>query len=643
MIYTAAIFLPLLGAVIAGFFGRALGDRASAVIACVMLGLAMVAGWYAFYEVAFQGQERIIEIATWIDSGAFEVSWSLRFDVLTAVMVFVVTTTSFLIHVYAIGYMAHDPHIPRFFAYLNLFTFAMLMLVSSNNLLQLFFGWEGVGLCSYLLIGFWYDRPKACAAAIKAFLVNRIGDFGFALGIMAIFFVFNSVDYDTVFALAPDYAGTSIEFLGYQFDTLTVISLLLFIGAMGKSAQFILHTWLPDAMEGPTPVSALIHAATMVTAGVFMVVRLSPIFEYAPTALAVVAIIGATTAFFAATVALCQTDIKRVIAYSTCSQLGYMFFAAGVSAYSAAIFHLMTHAFFKALLFLAAGSVIHAMSDKQDMRKMGGLWRKIPITYAVMWVGSLALAGVPFFAGYFSKDIILEAAFGADSLAGQYAFWFGIAAAVMTAFYSWRLLFMTFHGAPRASAEVMARAHESPKVMTIPLILLAIGAIFAGYFGVAVGMVEASGEFWRDSILVLAEHDALEAAHHVPGWVKQLPIVMAVTGIAVAWLMYISAPSLPGIVAAKLRPVYLFLLNKWYFDELYDAVFVRPAHYFGRGLWKAGDGALIDGVGPDGFAAAALGIARRAVRLQTGYLYHYAFAMLIGVALLVSWYLVAGH
>ena len=642
MIYTAAIFLPLLGAAIAGFFGRVLGDRASAVIACVMLGLAMVAGWYAFYEVAFRDQERIIELATWIDSGAFEVSWSLRFDVLTAVMVFVVTTASFLIHVYSIGYMAHDPHIPRFFAYLSLFTFAMLILVSSNNLLQLFFGWEGVGLCSYLLIGFWYDRPKACAAAIKAFLVNRVGDFGFALGIMAIFFVFNAVDYDTVFALAPDYVGTSIEFMGYRFDTLTTISLLLFIGAMGKSAQFILHTWLPDAMEGPTPVSALIHAATMVTAGVFMVARLSPIFEYSPTALAVVTIIGATTAFFAATVALCQTDIKRVIAYSTCSQLGYMFFAAGVSAYSAAIFHLMTHAFFKALLFLAAGSVIHAMSDEQDMRKMGGLWRKIPVTYAVMWVGSLALAGVPFFAGYFSKDIILEAAFGAASPVGQYAFWLGIAAAVMTAFYSWRLLFMTFHGAPRASADVMAKVHESPKVMTIPLILLAIGAIFAGYLGVKAGMVAPGGEFWRDSILVLAGNDTIEAAHNVPVWVKLLPIVMAGLGIAVAWLMYIGVPSLPAMVAARLRPVYLFLLNKWYFDELYDAVFVRPAHYLGRGLWKAGDGALIDGVGPDGFAAAALSIARRTVRLQSGYLYHYAFAMLIGVALLVTWYLVGG-
>ena len=642
MIYVAAIFLPLLGAAIAGFFGRALGDRASAVTACVFLGLAMLAGWVAFYQVAFQGAGRTIELMTWIDSGALEISWSLRFDVLTAVMVFVVSTASFLIHVYSIGYMSHDPHNPRFFAYLSLFTYAMLMLVSADNFLQMFFGWEGVGLCSYLLIGFWYKRPAANAAAIKAFLVNRIGDFGFVLGIMAVFLVFNSVDFDTVFAATPDIVGASIEFLGYTVDTLTLICLLLFVGAMGKSAQFLLHTWLPDAMEGPTPVSALIHAATMVTAGVFMMARLSPIFEYAPDALAVVAVVGATTAFFAATVALVQTDIKRVIAYSTCSQLGYMFFAAGVSAYSAAIFHLMTHAFFKALLFLAAGSVIHAMSDEQDMRKMGGLWKRIPLTYGLMWVGSLALAGIPFFAGYYSKDLILEAAFGADSMVGHYAFWMGIAAAVMTAFYSWRLLFLTFHGKPRASDEVMAHVHESPKVMTIPLIMLAMGAIFAGYFGVKIGMVDADGAFWRGAILMLPGHDALKAAHDVPSWVKLLPIVIGAIGIIVAYVLYMVATSLPGKIAETFGPLYRFLIHKWYFDEIYEALFVRPANYLGRGLWKAGDGALIDGVGPDGIAAAARNLAQRAVRLQTGFLYHYAFAMLIGVAFLVTWYLLAG-
>jgi len=641
MLHAASVVAPLIGAIIAGFFGRALGDRAAAIITCVFMAIAMLASWLVFYDVAWLGRTITVEPITWIDSGAFEAAWSLRFDTLSAVMIFVVATVSFIIHVYSIGYMSHDPHIPRFFAYLSLFTFSMLMLVSADNLVQMFFGWEGVGLCSYLLIGFWYTRPAANAAAIKAFLVNRVGDFGFSLGILAIFFVFNAVTFDEVFAAAPDYVGTTIEFLGLQFDTLTLICLLLFVGAMGKSAQLGLHTWLPDAMEGPTPVSALIHAATMVTAGIFMVARLSPLFELAPTALAVVAVVGASTAFFAATIATCQTDIKRVIAYSTCSQLGYMFFAIGVSAYSAGIFHLTTHAFFKALLFLGAGSVIHAMSAEQDMRKMGGLWKLIPLTYGVMWVGSLALVGVPFFAGYFSKDLILEAAFAADSGVGFYAFWLGIAAAIMTAFYSGRLLFLTFHGASRADEKVLAHVHESPKVMTIPLILLALGAIFSGYIGVQIGMVDADGAFWRGSIVVLAKNNVLEAAHNVPGWVKGLPLVVGAVGIAIAYVMYMLWPGLPGRIVARCRPVYLFLLNKWYFDELYDAVFVRGANYLGRGFWKGGDGALIDGVGPDGIAAAVLNLARQATRLQTGYLYHYAFAMLIGVAALVTWYLLA--
>jgi NADH-quinone oxidoreductase subunit L len=640
-LYVAAIFSPLVGSLIAGFFGRLLGDRAAAVIVCVSVGLAMLAAFVVFYDVALMGRPRGVELFTWIDSGAFEVSWKLRFDTLTAVMVFVVTTVSFVIHVYSIGYMAHDPHIPRFFAYLSLFTFSMLMLVSADNLLQLYFGWEGVGLCSYLLIGFWYTRPAANAAAIKAFIVNRVGDVGFAIGILAIFFTFDAVTFDAVFAAAPNYVDTTIEFLGTRIDTLTLICLLLFIGAMGKSAQIGLHTWLPDAMEGPTPVSALIHAATMVTAGVFMVVRLSPLFEYAPTALAVVAVIGASTAFMTATIALCQTDIKRVIAYSTCSQLGYMFFAIGVSAYSAAIFHLMTHAFFKALLFLGAGSVIHAMSAEQDMRKMGGLWKLIPLTYGVMWVGSLALAGMPFFAGYFSKDIILESAFAAQTGVGDYAFGLGIATVILTAFYSWRLILMTFHGAPQADEKVMAHVHESPKVMTIPLVFLALGSVFAGYIGLRIGMVDAGGAFWRGSIFVLAEHGALAAAHDVPGWVVSMPTVFAVAGILLAFVMYMLAPDLPRLVAARLRPLYLFLLHKWYFDEIYDAMFVRPANLLGRGLWRSGDGALIDGVGPDGVAAAALDLARWATRLQTGYLYHYAFAMLIGVAAMVTWYLLA--
>ena len=641
MIYVTSIFAPLLGAFIAGFLGRAIGDRAAMIVSSALVGVAMLASVVIFYQTAYVGTARTIELLTWIDSGAFEVSWSLRFDVLTAVMVFTVTTISFLVHVYSIGYMAHDPHRPRFFAYLSLFTFGMLMLVSADNFVQLFFGWEAVGLCSYLLIGFWYTRPAANAAAIKAFIVNRVGDFGFTLGILAIYFVFNSVNFDTVFAEAPNYVGTSISFLGYRVETLTLIGILLFIGAMGKSAQIGLHTWLPDAMEGPTPVSALIHAATMVTAGVFMVVRLSPIFEYAPTALAVVAVIGASTAFFTATIAICQNDIKRVIAYSTCSQLGYMFFAIGVSAYPVAIFHLMTHAFFKALLFLGSGSVIHAMSSEQDMRKMGGLWRMIPLTYALMWIGSLALAGIPFFAGYFSKDLILEATYAAGGGVAAYAFWLGIAAALLTAFYSWRLLFMTFHGTPRADEKVMAHVHESPKIMTIPLIGLALGAIFAGYFGVRIGMVDPGLDFWRGSIFVLGANNPLDGAEAVPGWIKLLPVVMAALGIAIAFVMYIMARSLPRWIAERFRPLYLFLYNKWYFDELYDFVFIRGANVLGRGLWKSGDGAVIDGIGPDGMAAAAINIAKRASRLQSGYLYHYAFAMLIGVAALVTWYIVS--
>jgi NADH-quinone oxidoreductase subunit L len=578
-----------------------------------------------------------ITLFTWVSSGTLEFAWALHFDTLTAVMVFVVTVVSAVVHVYSVGYMGHDPHIPRFMAYLSLFTFSMLMLVTADNFIQLYFGWEGVGLCSYLLIGFWYTRPSANAAAIKAFLVNRIGDFGFALGIFAIFLVFQAVDYETVFAMAPDIAGQSLEFLGAEVDTLTLICLLLFIGAMGKSAQIGLHTWLPDAMEGPTPVSALIHAATMVTAGVFMVARCSPLFELSETALVVVTVVGASTAFMAATIGLVQNDIKRVIAYSTCSQLGYMFFACGVSAYGAGIFHLMTHGFFKALLFLGAGCVIHAMSDEQDMRKMGGIWRMIPATYALMWIGSLALAGLPPFAGFFSKDIILESAYAAHSGAGGYAFWLGVAAAAMTGFYSWRLLFMTFHGPARADEKVMAHVHESPKIMILPLLVLAAGSVFAGWLGY--GLAAGDGAFWAGSITVLPEHTALADAHHVPLWVKALPTVLGLGGIALAYWLYIRAPEMAARLAESLRALYLFIFNKWYFDELYDRIFVEPAKRLGHGLWKVGDGDLIDGVGPDGIAAAVLILSRRASRLQSGYVYHYAFAMLIGVAFLVSWYM----
>ncbi len=638
--YTLTIMLPLLGCLAAGLLGRWIGDRGAALAATVPLLISALLSCVILYEVAFLGRTQLIELFTWIDSKDLEASWALRFDTLGAVMVWVVTVVSSMIHVYSIGYMARDPSIPRFFSYLSLFTFAMLMLVTADNLVQLYFGWEGVGLTSYLLIGFWYDRPAANAAAIKAFIVNRVGDFGFMLGIFAIFFAFGTVELEAIFASAPGKTDDVIIFLGLELDLLTTICLLLFIGAMGKSAQLGLHTWLPDAMEGPTPVSALIHAATMVTAGVFMVARMSPLFEYAPDALVVVAFIGASTAIFAASVALTQNDIKRVIAYSTCSQLGYMFFALGIGAYPAAIFHLMTHAFFKALLFLGSGCVIHAIGDEQDMRKMGGLFPKMRLTAVLMWIGALALAGVPPLAGFYSKDIILESAFAARTGIGNYAFWLGIAVAFLTAFYAWRLLFMTFHGRTRAAPEVFAHAHEAPPVMLVPMAVLAAGAVISGWLAFDVFVGEGQAEFWGPSIVMLAEPSVLEAAHEVPEWVLVLPSVLAAAGIAIAFLFYIAWPGVPARLAGATRGLYLFLLNKWYFDELYDLVFVRPAFTIGRGLWKAGDGLLIDGVGPDGVAAATRNLAVRASRLQSGYVYHYAFAMLIGVVALVTWYLV---
>lgn len=644
----ATVFLPLIGAVLAGIlvFVPAADKNAQARInawanwlTCGMLLLSAVFGVWLFIDVALRGNVRTVELFTWIDSGALRISWALKVDQLTAVMMLVVTVVSAMVHIYSVGYMHHDRSIPRFMSYMSLFTFFMLMLITADNLIQLFFGWEGVGLASYLLIGFWYDKPAANAAAIKAFVVNRIGDFGFALGIFATFVLFQTVNLDTIFAEAGSKAAATMVVFGYEFHALTVISLLLFVGAMGKSAQLGLHTWLPDAMEGPTPVSALIHAATMVTAGVFMVARMSPLFEYSATALIVVTIVGASTAFFAATVACVQNDIKRVIAYSTCSQLGYMFFAAGVSAYSAGIFHLMTHGFFKSLLFLGAGSVIHAMSDEQDMRKMGGIWKTIPVTYVLMWIGSLALAGLPPFAGYWSKDTIIEAAYGAGTSVGLYAFWLGVGAAFMTAFYSWRLLLMTFHGKPRADEKVMAHVHESPKVMILPLLVLAAGAIFAGYLGFEYFVGGKAAAFWGSSILVLPAHKALEAAEFIPVWAKYLPLVAALSGIALAYILYQLTTGIPAMLAERFRGLYLFLLNKWYFDELYDYLFVRPAFYLGRNFWKIGDGALIDGIGPNGLAAATLKLAKRAAGLQSGYLYHYAFAMLTGVVVLFTWYL----
>ena len=636
--YHAIVFLPLLGALLAGYFSLSHRHAASAAVAIGGVVGSLLLSIIAFFDVAVGGNAQTVDIARWIVSGDFDASWALRYDTLTAVMLIVVTGVSSCVHIYSVGYMHHDPARGRFMAYLSLFTFAMLMLVTADNLVQLFFGWEGVGVASYLLIGFWYHKESAHTAAMKAFVVNRVGDFGFALGILAVFALFGTVQFDEIFKLAPAMADTQIMFLGLSVPALELVSILLFIGAMGKSAQLGLHTWLPDAMEGPTPVSALIHAATMVTAGVFMVCRLSPVIEYAPVALDIITIVGALTAIFAATVGMTQFDIKRVIAYSTCSQLGYMFFAAGVSAYPAAMFHLTTHAFFKALLFLGAGSVIHALSDEQDLRKMGGIWRQVPVTYAMMWIGSLALAGFPFFAGFYSKDMILEAAFAAHTGVGQMAFWLGCAAALLTAFYSWRLLIMAFHGTPRASADVMSHVHESPKVMLLPLVPLALGAIFAGFVGYEMFVGHDYQQFWGDAIFILPEHQAMENAHHVPKWVKLLPIFLAASGVALAYLAYSMMPSIPGKVVSLFKPVHNFFFNKWYFDELYDAIFVKPSVKIGAMLWQRGDKATIDGFGPDGITAMILRISQSASRLQTGYVYHYAFAMMIGIVVLLSWY-----
>ncbi|TIT02892.1 MAG: NADH-quinone oxidoreductase subunit L [Mesorhizobium sp.] len=653
--HQAIVFLPLLGFLIVGLFGTSLGAKASEYITSGFLVISAVLSWVAFFSVGFgEGEVFTVPVMRWIQSGGLEAAWALRIDTLTVVMLVVVNTVSALVHIYSIGYMHHDPNRPRFFAYLSLFTFAMLMLVTADNLVQMFFGWEGVGLASYLLIGFWYKKPSANAAAIKAFVVNRIGDFGFALGIFGVFVLFGSVNLGTIFANAATFipaegapqGAAVLTFLGYALDkqaAMTVVCLLLFMGAMGKSAQVPLHTWLPDAMEGPTPVSALIHAATMVTAGVFMLARLSPLFELSHSALIVVTFIGAFTAFFAATVGLVQNDIKRVIAYSTCSQLGYMFVALGVGAYGAAIFHLFTHAFFKALLFLGSGSVIHAVSDEQDMRRMGGLRTLIPKTYWMMVIGTLALTGVGIpvtvigTAGFFSKDAIIESAFAAHNPVAGLAFVLLVVAACFTSFYSWRLIFMTFHGQPRASHEVMHHVHESPPVMLVPLFILAVGSLFAGviFHGAFIG--EGYAEFWKASLFTLPENHILHDMHEVPLWVKLAPFIAMLIGFAIAWQFYIRAPEMPKNLAAQHRGLYAFLLNKWYFDELFDLLFVRPAKRLGHFLWKTGDGTVIDGLGPDGISARVVDVTNRVVKLQTGYLYHYAFAMLIGVAALVTW------
>ncbi len=670
----AIVFLPLAGALIAGLLGRIIGHRTSEYITTGLLIIAAVLSWVVFAgywfapeaaEGAGHAEALKVPVLTWIHSGALQLDWVLRVDTLTAVMLVVVTTVSSLVHVYSIGYMADDPHRARFFAYLSLFTFAMLMLVTADNFLQMFFGWEGVGLASYLLIGFWYTRPSASAAAIKAFVVNRVGDFGFLLGLFGAFMVLGHLDFDGAFHAVPEVAGQTIRFLSWDLDAMTVVCLLLFMGAMGKSAQFLLHTWLPDAMEGPTPVSALIHAATMVTAGVFMVARLSPLFEASPVALTVVMLIGAMTAFFAATVGLVQNDIKRVIAYSTCSQLGYMFVALGAGIYSAGIFHLFTHAFFKALLFLGAGSVIHAMHHEQDMRNMGGLRHKIPVTYAMMIIGTLALTGVgipgtPFgFAGFFSKDGIIEVAYAAGQSTGYIAFWALVIAAMFTSFYSWRLIHLTFHGKPRephhghgahaahddhghGHGSAYDNAHESPNVMMVPLYILAFGAVVAGvvFNDLFFGHAEHIEHFFQGSVVVNAT--LLDEAHHVPLWVKWSATIAMVLGFAAAYQMYIRDPAAPRRLAHANRGLYLFLLNKWYFDELYDRIFVKPALWLGNALWKGFDDMLVDKTITEGLGNRVRDITGKVVKLQSGYLYHYAFAMLIGIAALLTWAIASG-
>ena len=664
---TVILLAPLVGALICGFFWRLIGERTGQIVSTALLFLAAGLSWYVF--LTFDGVTQHISLLRWIESGSLSTDWGIRLDRLTAIMLVVVNTVSALVHLYSFGYMAHDenwghdePYRARFFAYLSFFTFAMLALITSDNLVQMFFGWEGVGVASYLLIGFYYRKPTANAAAIKAFVVNRVGDFGFALGIFGLFYLTDSIKFDDVFAATPALATTNLHFLWADWNAANLIGVLLFIGACGKSAQLFLHTWLPDAMEGPTPVSALIHAATMVTAGVFLVCRMSPLFEYAPEAKAFIVVIGASTAFFAATVGLVQNDIKRVIAYSTCSQLGYMFVAAGSGVYGAAMFHLFTHAFFKAMLFLGAGSVITAMHHEQDMRNYGGLRKKVPFTFAMMMIGTLAITGVgiPFsgewfgtpigFAGFLSKDAIIESAFAGGSM---YAFTLLVVAACFTSFYSWRLIFMTFYGPEKGDHHAHAQAHESPLVMTIPLAVLALGAVFAGmyWFNDFFGNHETMAHFFSlpheggheiGAIFMGPDNHVIELAHESPVWVSLAPFMAMLLGLAVAYLFYIRNPKLPAQLAEQQAPLYRFLLNKWYFDELYDVIFVRSAKALGALLWKRGDGDIIDG----SLNGIAMGIVpfftRLAGRAQSGYIFTYAFAMVLGIVGLITWMSIAG-
>ena len=631
------LFLPLLASVISGFFGKTIGDKLSQIITSLFVSISAILSFFVLFKVISHDYSNNLVVATWINSGTLNVNWSIKIDALSSVMLVVVTLVSSLVHIYSIGYMSHDPHKPRFMAYLSLFTFAMLTLVTSDNFIQLFFGWEGVGLCSYFLIGFWYKKESANAAAIKAFVVNRVGDFGFALGIFLIFYIFGTVNYDEVFTQIPSILDKKLFFLGFNVNTVDLICLLLFVGAMGKSAQFLLHTWLPDAMEGPTPVSALIHAATMVTAGVFLVVRCSPIYEYSELALSIITIVGMITALFAASVAIVQTDIKKIIAYSTCSQLGYMFFAAGVGAYNVAMFHLFTHAFFKALLFLGSGSVIHSFKDEQDINLMGGVWKKLPYTYALMIIGTLALTGFPFLSGFYSKDAIIEFAYLKGNTVGIYAATIGIFTALLTSIYSWRLIFKTFHGSYNNPNQKIETMHESPMVMIIPLVILSIGAIFAGvlfkdlFFG-----HQSSYDFWGSSIKFLNPL----STDHPPLWFLLLTPTLVIISIPISYYLFVKNTKIVDEIVRINKPLYIFLKNKWYFDELYDVLFVIPSKNIGRFLWKKIDGSIIDRFGPDGISNLIKLFSLKAVKFQSGYIYQYAFVMLIGFSVILTFIII---
>ena len=627
------LFLPLLASFVAGFFGKLIGERNSEILTSLSVSIAAILSIIIFYNVVTQDYNNNIVIASWIKSGSLEINWAINIDALSSVMLVVVTLISSIVHIYSIGYMSHDPHKPRFMAFLSLFTFAMLTLVTSDNFLQLFFGWEGVGLCSYFLIGFWFKRESANAAAIKAFLVNRVGDFGLALGIFLIFYLFGTINYDEVFKLIPTILDEKINFLSFDFNSIDLICILLFIGAMGKSAQIILHTWLPDAMEGPTPVSALIHAATMVTAGVFLVVRCSPIYEFSELALSIVTIVGIVTAIFAASVALVQNDIKKIIAYSTCSQLGYMFFATGVGAYNVAMFHLFTHAFFKALLFLGSGSVIHSFNDEQDINKMGGVKKILPYTYILMIIGTLALTGFPFLSGFYSKDAIIEFAYLKGDYLGYFAASAGVFTALLTSIYSWRLIFKTFHGSYNNTKQPIESVHESPMVMIIPLIILAIGSILGGilFKDLFIGQ-ESSYVFWKSSIKFL---DPL-SIDHPPIWFIILTPALVIISIPVSFYLFVKNKNVTKVLIEQNRPFYLFLKNKWYFDEFYEFIFIKPLKFLGYFFWKKVDGSIIDKFGPDGISKIIKNFSIKAVKFQSGFIYQYAFVMLLGFSLLLT-------